>query len=321
MIQKIFFLLAALAISLNSFANGEIVAECCDQQIVNDCQNGFYVRGDLLYWKPHVSGLELSFGKGSIDQTISDQEIVITREYDTDPKFSWDAGYRLAAGYQFNEGWEALALWTHFRGNGKHSDQDHEGNHSHGHFDLKFNQIDVAVAYKAVFCPLFSVKTYLGVRGARIHEDLKALQITSIISNGVSGRETRSFDDKQTFNGVGPLFGVQGNVLIGSGFDLYALVGGSVLFGHYKLNLDDSDIFTQPILKQVFSQNKKHLHSFTWNVDLALGIHYETSFCDSYHLDLNLGVEHHQYFNENHIGANLGDLALTGGVFTVGVGF
>jgi hypothetical protein len=150
---------------------------------------------------------------------------------------------------------------------------------------------------------------------------LNATPITAItLFPDIPATETRHLDDSQSLRGIGPVVGLQGNWDIGAGFGLYGTVAGSLLYEHIKTDFDDTDIFTAPISKQIFSSNKRHLHEFNCNLDLAIGIRWDTIFCDSIAFGIQLGFEHHQYFNQSRLGTNRGDLSFDGGVFSISIG-
>ncbi|MBA3815161.1 MAG: hypothetical protein H0X29_01305 [Parachlamydiaceae bacterium] len=297
--------------------------ENCNYESCCPCpsKNSFFIRGDALYWTPRVTGLELDFGRTSIVENIVDStQIFITREEDLDPHFKWDAGYRAGAGYESNN-WGMEALWTHFQSSGKRSNKQLFERRDEGKVNIKFDQIDVVFLYNYKATCLLTLKPFFGVRASKINEHVKGISFTDITFNSLPALETRTFNDKQKYWGIGPLFGVQGNWEIGSGFGIYGNVGASLLYGEYKINYKDTDIFTVPFSKQIFAFNKRHLHGFDCNLDLGLGISWSKVIFQKYEVKMKLGFEQHQYFNQNRIGSSRGDISFTGGVFSLELGF
>lgn len=313
---------ALQADSINTDETSVIAVDCPQSTCCESGSGRFFAAADLLYWKPHITGLELDFGTTSISEVITDgTEVVTTSEFDADPHFKWNAGYRVAAGYQFDcSNWEVGAIWTHFQDTGSRSiDEDAETVNT-TRTRIKFNQIDVLLAYNDSLCSSFNVKPFVGIRGAKIHENLNALLVTDIVIAPTTPlTETRTFDDSQHYWGVGPILGLQGDWDMGCGLSLYGAVAASFLYGEYKLHFDDTDFFTAPISRDIFSTSKRHLRGIDCNIDLAIGFLWETCICDSYQLRMKLGFEHHQYFNHSHLGTSRGDLTFDGGVFSVGV--
>lgn len=293
-------------------------AVCCEES-----PSQFFIRGDYLYWKPQISGLELDFGTSSIVQFSNDGvQVFDSTELDVDPHFKWNSGYRVAAGYQFPcSNWEIDAFWTHFQNKGERTVEGNGDIVNSGQCKINFNQVDVVLAYNSTWCS-FTFKPFLGVRMAKFREQVEAQITTDItILPETVGFETRIFDDNQHSKVIGPLLGFQGDWEIGCGFGIYGTAAASVLYGYHKVHLEDSDVFTVPIIRQIFSLNKKHLHRFNWNLDLALGLRWHTCFCDSFEFGVKVGFEHHEFFNQSLIGVERGDLSFDGAVVSAIIGF
>lgn len=288
---------------------------CCP----SPCNNHFFVRGDVLYWTPRITGLELNFGTSEIAESFVDcTQILVTKENDRDPHFKWDAGYRAGLGYETDK-WISEVLWTHFDGNG---DRRSHHSFSHGKATIKFDQVDLALAYNYDISCGLTLRPFVGVRGTRIHEHLESILVTKLALVGnPDALETRRLNDQQKYLGVGPLFGLEGNWDIACGFGLYGTIAGSLLYGNYEVTFDDFDFFSSPISKQIYSFNKRHLHAFDYNLDLGVGINWHKTFGKRFELNMKLGFEQHQYFNLNRISVGRGDVSFTGLVFAIELGF
>lgn len=291
-------------------------ASCCN------CGGKFTFRADLLYWKPHISCLELDFGKTTISQTVNEGVTTfLGSEYDADPHFKWNAGFRVAAGYQFcGSELELGVLWTHFQDSGNRSNHSGSDNSNRTKLGLKFNQLDLVVGYNAPSCDNFHYRPYLGVRGAKIDTHLKARLFTTIsLPEEVFALESRYLNDKQRYTAVGPLLGLQGEWGLCSGFSLYGNVAASVLYGRSTVHQHDFDFFTAPISQQFITRTKKQVRNWDCNIDLGLGVRYDTCICDAYRVSLLLGLEHHEYFNQARLSADRGDLSFDGVIFSLSV--
>lgn len=296
---------------------------CSQETPCCDTLGQFFVRGDYLYWTTSISGLELDFGNGSVIQSSSDEiQIIATQELDLDPHFKWESGYRIAAGWQFGcSDWEIDALWTHFQNKGTRTVDGEQDVINSGTCKVKLDQVDVVLAYQSTWCS-FTLKPFLGVRLAKIDEHVNAQVSTNItILPDTFGFETRIFDDNQHSKVIGPLLGFQGDWEIGCGFGIYGNAAASLLYGYHKAHFEDSDTFTVPLIRETASINRKHLHRFNWNVDLALGIRWHTCLCDSLEFGLKVGFEHHEYFNQSLIGVERGDISFDGAVVSAVIGF
>lgn len=303
--------LTAFVLNVTGLFGEEGCESCCSQ---------FYIRGDILYWTPRVSGLELNFGTTEIvEEVVECSQIFTTEEVDLDPHFNWDVGYRASAGFECNP-WNLEVLWTHFDGDGKRSRQDGDNSNT-GKVTIKLDQIDLAIGLTCDTSCCFMLKPFVGARAAKINEHIKANSSTEIILDSARATEIKTFNDKQKYWGVGPLFGLQAEWELGCGLGVYGTVAGSVLYGEYQVNSEDANIYSSPISKQIFNDNKRHVHTFDCNLDLSLGFVWHTLLCDYYDIDMKLGFEHHQYFNQNRLCVGRGDISFTGGIFSILMGF
>lgn len=288
-------------------------------------ENGFkrfFVEGEVLYWKPHISNLELCYGNTSYAETVIDGvRVISTEENDFDPHFKWNTGYRVGAGYNFDcSNWELASYYTHFKDSGSRKSGDDDFV-SRGRSHFKFNQIDLAFCYKSSLFPCFNLKPFLAVRAAEIGHNLRARLVQSITLDTGVATETRRLHDNQCFRGIGPTLGLKGDYDIGCGLSLFGTAAAGILYGQHKLHFHDKVAFTAPFSTQLSGRHTKQLHSFDCNVDLALGVGWDTCLFEKYQLNVKLAFEHHQYFNQSRLGADRGDLSLDGGVFSVGVAF
>ena len=293
---------------------------CCLEK-----QNRFFVKGDFLYWKPGISGLELDFGTTSIVQTtdINDDLVNTTQEYDVSPKGRWQPGYRIGAGYEFDDcRWEIDGFWTHFQGNDTNCNKEGSELVNKGTWRVKFDQVDVLLAYTAHPNESTSLKPFAGIRGAKIHQGVHSYLVTNItLTSGAEETDTRELNDHQNFQGFGPLVGVKGEWFVGKGFSFYGTVAGSVLYGDYKVYFDDSEFLSGPTPSTTLSRNTRHLNAFDYNVDLVLGLQWQTCICNAVFVTIGLDFEHHEYFDQGHLGANYGDLSFDGAALSLNVGF
>lgn len=298
---------------------------CCEPPCCAQSKGRFFVGADLLYWTPRTQGLELNFGRSSIVQTTvgDDLEIIAMEELDVDPKFKWNAGYRIAAGYQFDcSDFEIDAFWTHFQSTGHRSkslDIVFDPANS-GKYRIKLDQFDVVLAYNVSLAPCLTLKPFFGVRGTRIRQSVRAQVTTDIlIAPDTLATSTRIWDDDQRFTGIGPVFGFQGDWNIGKGFGIYGTAAGSVLYGFDKIRFEDSQTFSPPISQIVATDDKKNTHRYNCNIDVAVGLRWQTCLMDSFQLIMKLGFEHHQYFDTSYLGVSRDDICFDGGIFSIDI--
>lgn len=335
MLKKIFTLamplMASLTFSLT--ADQDFLGSCCESNpccpepvCCEESFGNFFLRGDLLYWTSRISNLEGDFGRSDTSQSLNDCVLTTrTCESHRDPHWKWRAGYRIVAGYQMPcSDLEFAAMWTSFQPNSKkhhRDDDDCDDFSTGGRTHLKFNQLDVVALYNIKKCPSLTLRPYFGVRAAEIKNHIDVNLVSEITLPTAIATETRSLFNQQKFRGIGPVFGINADWDVMCGFGAYGTAGASLLYGDYKIRSCGSDIFTAPISNEIFTSSNRHLHHFVWNIDLALGVRWQTCLFESMYLSLKLGFEHHQYFEYNRLGCNNGDLTFDGGVFSVGLAY
>jgi len=278
-----------------------------------DPQSNYLIRGDFLYWIPQVSGLEVNFGSNSVYQsTVNSVSETTSIEQDSDVHFDWDVGYRVGVGYQFDHNrWETNATWTHFQGSGYRSV-------NHGNWHVRLDQLDTVVVYSAPFNPSFTLRPLIGIRASEIRQKLYSRVVINVDIEDVGlATDTKTFQDRQKFYGIGPIFGFNSDVKIGCGFGVYGNAAVSLQYGTYHLSFNDQEVITEPATpSQIVSSLKKQMYAFDFNVDLALGVQWQTLVYDRVYITMKLGLENLQYFDQSRLGANWGKLSFSGGVFS-----
>ncbi len=278
----------------------------------------FQLLGDLLYWVPQVSALSSNFGTGSIAQTTTNNVTTsFLTEYDCDPHFKWNVGYRIGASYLFSSNpWEIDALWTYFQGSGYK-----EINHSK--WRVKLNQGDLITAYSGIINSVCTLKPYLGLRGTIIIQKLFSEVVTNVIFTPPgTGTDSRTFNDKERFYGLGPLLGLNTNLKVGQGFSFYGTAATSLLYGAYHLSFNDKEIVTpEAVPSNLYFSLKKDMDAFDFNIDLTLGISWQIVIKDSARIITKLALENHQFFNQNRLGTNYGNLSFSGAIASLTLEF
>lgn len=83
---------------------------------------GWRISVDVLYWQTKVGGTEYAVGlNGYTNSTFA------RKYYVQEPRFQWDFGFKVGAGYNFeHDGWESNLEYTYFRNNAHdHVAQNH----------------------------------------------------------------------------------------------------------------------------------------------------------------------------------------------------
>lgn len=280
---------------------------CCATKY---CGQGF-ISGDFLYWRAYEGGLDTCEGI-EVDGGATNGELTsYFKGKKNDPHFRWEPAFRVGAGFIFAnsgcDGWDVAAYWTRFRSH----NHDWHSCAQERHWKLEFDVVDLLLGYTFSVRPCLAVRPFAGLRGAKIDQSLKSLNLTSFLSS-----KTRSHD-KQELYGIGPMMGLEANFNLGCGFSLYADAAAAILYGNYRVKSQKHDTFSGG---RSYCNLKQRINAYQGAIDVGFGIAWTQCLCNSMQLILTLGVEHHRYFNYNRIG-NYGDLCLDGGTFSASIAY
>lgn len=346
-LRKINIALALLLTTSAGYAYGDLMnsQECgertrclpCEPTCNISCQPACNVKGfisaDFLYWRAFESGLDqcvatevsdsITSTSSSATSSSSSDQIVVSRftGEGRDPHFNWDPGFRIGAGYELGgDKWDIAVLWTHF-----HSHSSRDGNAFR--WSINYDVIDIIEAYQCELGSCFTLRPYGGLRGARIDQKLRLNDVTSAVSSSfasfsgaslVDGPITTNSNNKQKFSGLGPLLGLEVDWKIGCGFSVYINLAASWLYG--KFDIRQSELTESADTIDSFKVRKR-LHASLAVGDAGFGFRWQTTFCNDIRLLLQLGFEHHRYFDYNRINGNYGDLSFDGLNLSAGLEF
>lgn len=316
-----FILIASISHAYGDYGNPPSFEEnqCC-YSCQEPSSKGF-ICADLIYWRAFEGGLDTCVPRRVSDTTTS--EGFVTSRFNgrsKDPHFQWEPGFRIGTGYgKACSNLDVEAYWTHF-----HSNSHGSKNGNRRRWRLNFDVVDVVVGYQTDLNSCFVLKPFAGLRGAKIDQKLHINESplhepssSSSSSTLLDVLITSNRRNKEEFTGVGPLLGVEGDFKIGCSLSLYATGAVSWMYGHFDVRLIENDETEDT---QSFCKVTKHLEACVTAADIAFGVRWHKCFCNNMRLVLQLGLEHHRYFDFNRIGA-YGDLSFDGVSLSAGVDF
>lgn len=199
-------------------------------------------------------------------------------------------------------------------------------------WSLNFNQIDLELGRKYWVSKCMTVRPYIGVRGAWTKTNFNVVTgpVTDpnvfvsiqdnfrVVQGPDSSDNSRFFRNK--FWGVGLLGGLQPEFMLGNwcgcgNFSIYGNVDGALLWGKYRgrNRLAFLAITTQsqqdlgpplgPVLSTVINRSANPVETDDYSrmqgiLDLGLGLRWEEHWCcDRYSTSIDLGWEHHYWFD------------------------
>lgn len=301
--------LSSCAINENSCFSAPVSCDpqlsCCDSTC---CRTGF-LSLDFLYLKPYQGGLAVCGPSKSLDIINPNGTInSFFRGKRNDPHFKWSPGFRVGAGYQFTNNWGVAAYWMYF-----YSKADrHDGHNNHFRWKLNFDVVDVVIENEFYFGSCFTVRPFVGVRGARIEQKARGFNIntSTLVTTNAEHKKAR-------FTGIGGIAGLELNWNIGCGWGIYANSAISSLWGKHRVRFEGFSAF--PAGDNI-SRLRDHLDACELVFDSAIGLSWTKCFRKNNQFWIRIGLEQHRYFDHNRIG-NYGDLCLGGGFLSAGLEF
>ena len=288
---------------------------CVEEYCVDNCApqyccpkpcGHFFLDADFLYLRAFEGGLSCVCDGTQINDTTVGGILVSTLEGSSeDPEFTWNPGFRLGVGYEFvNRCCDLGLYWTHYysRAGGESDTREQKWN-------VDFNEVDLIYSCASQWSPFLLSIPFGGLRCAYIEQKLRTHFVSTV--NGIP--TISEGNSKETFFGLGPLVGIEGDWGIGCGFSLYGNVSFALLFGRFHVRSNQTEIFTTGINR---NHLRNHLDAYQAVIDAGIGIRWTTCICCDRLLIIQLGLEEHRYFNHNQFNG-YGDLSLDG--LTLGV--
>lgn len=303
------------------------------------CDFGFFIDGEFLYWYaretnlPYAAQFEVKpDNRFDPDENIGTAFLSKIANLESE----WDPGFRVGLGWNSScDGWDFYLNWTYFYN--KSSDQIASNfagffptigetglynpwwNGSQAFvqpaiFDeikaswkIHFNQIDFEVGRKYWLSPCFTMRPYAGLRGAWTKTDF---EVDASMGPKVVEGTTRlilssnCLDDRLW--GVGLLAGLQPNFYFTKCFILYANLGAALIWGEFEGKPSESyfrgesGTINITDLNQINSY-RNDFFQMSPIIDLALGLRWEETWCCyRYRTALDLGWEHHVWFDHGY---------------------
>lgn len=269
----------------------------CNSPYCNNSQGKWFVDAELLIWRPRLCGLEDSF--------LSSRSAVVTGPVTTqaistrgrEPRYKWNAGFRLGGGVKVECNDDIQLYWTHFNGRANGS------RCTRGHWRLKYDVVDLTYGRRFNLCQV-ELRPYMGIRIARIDQRLRVLNLTRTVTNGVPGTTIDAFDFKDRFNGVAPEIGLNAVWNMGGcGCGTWSLYGDFALAAYYgreQVHARSARLSTTFVGASRF-RTRACFDSVA--TDLVFGFGWETPFnacgCTDTTFSLRLGVEQHRIYDFN----------------------
>lgn len=176
-------------------------------------------------------------------------------------------------------------------------------------YDLRFNQIDLDLGRKYWLSRCFVMRPYIGLRGSWTRvtfNTTSSRKSTFQLNNENVPLFRRLIDSFETCAwGVGLIGGFEPTWYFTDCFAIYGLAGTGALWGDFEVKKSEYYVLETPGQDSTnvnYTDSGSHEHSqMTGLLDLAIGFRWERTWCcDQYRTSLDIGWEHHIFFDQNH---------------------
>jgi hypothetical protein len=294
-----------------------------------NCGMDLFVTADFLWWQAAENGLAFTVLEDVIDPDVASGEFDLTIE---DPKFRWHAGFRVGVGYNLpHDGWDLYLNWTRIHSRASKTVTADAGesflpgffqNFAQAKWKLRLNVLDLELGRDFYTSKWLIIRPFIGIRSAWVSQTY-ATEITG----DLAGSTDFSTDMKNRYWGIGPRAGLNSQWGLGCGWSIYGDLAISLVYGHFHIRQDYFEEISGGSTEDFVKHSFRSGRAIT---DLGLGLRWDNWFCcDSYHLGLQVGYEHHMFFGQNQLNnwisglptfgqgagffvSNLGDLTMQG---------
>ena len=303
MITRSLLTTLSVLLSISTLSAQYYCQDDCYDQFCDPC-NGWYLQGDLLYWKIRRSELDYAIDNFD-DRTNPDEYRPYGDIHCVEPDF--DLGVRVRLSKECNDFYTAVE-WTNYETKKSNSIDAGAGNsvilptrlhpsvegyssgdYAEGIYDFRMNQIDLefGVSYNVNDCQ--KIQPYIGFRYSRIDQELSAITL-----NNETGYSTDSF---QRLNAYALTCGTRGIARFCDCFELFVKVGGALHLADF-----DSNRNLYPIIESVKFDNDSLLYArkkeclWVVNTDLAFGFGFDVCKQQCAEISVVIGYEIHKWF-------------------------
>lgn len=304
------------------------------------CNGDWSIHVAGFYWNAHEDGLDyvlesqVDFPFSSsktlwsllhptqTTTTLVDSNFIAPFSHFGQPRSNWNFGFKLGANYNsLCDCWDFEILWTSFKTSTHRSDDSDEtsllplwsdfgwagggplvASGVDAEWKLNLNLIDIEMGREFWNSRKLTLRPYVGVRVAFINQkfdmDFRGGSWDSFAAQPTLVGE---LDMKNNFKGAGIRTGLDSVWNITSGWGFYGNFAASLIYGLFSVKADE--MLRQPIAPfgtTPVMETKESFRAVRSIVDLALGVQWQTMFCNCrYALFVNLGYEQHLFFNQN----------------------
>jgi len=281
----------------------------------------------FLYWQGKTNGLDYGIVNQSQDTNL-DGEVV-------NVDFKWEPAFRLALGmYLPHDTWDISVTYTRFEEKSNHRTTKnlndpltlsgpgiipvwvHPAAYANQLNDVRFfsakakwklnyNVIDLELGKDFCASHILSLKPYIGIQNAIIHQNLfvvyRDANIININGDTFSPLST-SANLKNFSYGIGPLFGMKSHWHMGCSFSLFTNLSLALLHTCFDLQRVENSLSTEIIdgrLRNDRAELKECFYSYKPHALLSAGIKWDKCFGCNKRFEISASYEGNYWWKQN----------------------
>ncbi|MDN3507281.1 MAG: Lpg1974 family pore-forming outer membrane protein [Simkaniaceae bacterium] len=301
------------------------------------CDGDFTITVAGFYWNSHQDGMEYAIDnhvRGPSDFTSLNEASALNNLIDAKfltPDYDWDWGFKAGLGYCSPcDGWDFGILWTWYRGKANdHVERELDDNASlmpiwsafaplaggvlvatdiETQWKLEMNLIDLELGRSFWTSKYLSMRPFVGLRIAYLNQSFDIQHKGGSWSENTNTTPPQAAYNNEVelsndFKGVGLRGGLNTLWNLGCGWGIYGNFAMAILYGRFDVDHDETNRrASNPHEKVKITDAKNSFRASRGAADLALGLQYQTMFCDcAYGFSVALGWEHHLFFDQNQL--------------------
>lgn len=270
-----------------------------------------YVSGEALFWQAFEGGNDYAYVTSARGPSFEGNSQWLN--------FDWNWGFRTEIGYRTShDNWDLALHYTWFYDKAdSHAGapaggevfplfyqffSSNIGNFAKSSLRLHFYDGDLALQRSYFLSPDFSLTSLAALRTTWIHQTAHSFAQFSVTDIP----QTISQTAHNNFWGIGPKLGIAPKWYIDRNWNFFGSFAGSILYGEFDVRL-------KAVENGVLSDHlNDKIHQIVPTVQAALGFGWEmNSFCDHYHIALNVAYEAQYWWHQNQLISYLPDTAST----------
>ena len=325
MYQKI--LPGVFVMRLKKILIGTLLFPICS--FADDC-TCFFITGDFIYWRVQEEGLGFAETGSTTGFGVTGTN-VSRRGSDQEPKFNWEPGFKVGAGFDFScDDWDLYAQYTYLRTNPGTASVSREASNTtdtlknkwhikganpitdmifaSGSWKLNFNVINLELGRSLCPTDCLKIRPFIGFKGAWLDDDLTFnYQLNE--TNFPLLNMTNNID----YWGIGIRAGMNTSWYLCDNFAIFGNIALTPLRARYDIDRQDRTTPDAAAPEVTFlERNTTHNFSTIKGIfEFIIGLRYDLWWCDcSYHLGIEAGWEEQVWVNHNNHYVPIEDFSL-----------